>query len=168
VVISVEEMRSRLERLDLGPIRYKLHHPQKGRGWSKKRIDRTEAMYRNWLFLVGTDPSFPAVPFADIDDMWHAHMLDSLKYFWDSEMLFGRYLHHFPYFGVRGEEDREELEAASAASIGRYEELFGALSSGEVQKCRACRECGVACREFQPSFCSEGSPKPNFEERPRF
>jgi hypothetical protein len=42
--------------------------------------------------------------------MWHFHILDTRAYHQDCESVFGHYLHHFPYFGMRGEEDAQNLK----------------------------------------------------------
>lgn len=45
--------------------------------------------------------------------MWHTHILDTELYFVQTALLFGHYLHHFPFFGKRDEADeRNLLEAA--------------------------------------------------------
>ena len=38
------------------------------------------------------------------------HILDTRAYSRDCEFLFGRFLHHFPYFGMRGDADRAALD----------------------------------------------------------
>ena len=40
------------------------------------------------------------------------HILDTRKYAADCEAAFGHFVHHFPYLGLRGEEDTKALEAA--------------------------------------------------------
>ncbi len=40
------------------------------------------------------------------------HILDTRKYAADCETTFGYFLHHFPYLGLRGEEDAQALQAA--------------------------------------------------------
>ena len=37
---------------------------------------------------------------------------DTRAYFRDTQYIFGYYLHHFPYFGVRSDEDYADMEAA--------------------------------------------------------
>jgi hypothetical protein len=53
--------------------------------------------------------------------------LDTQKYQEDCERVFGYFLHHFPYFGMRGEEDAENLKHAWAESCALYEKRFGAI-----------------------------------------
>lgn len=95
--------------LDLGPIKFKLMDSKDGEGWDRERADRVEVEYRNFLLLSGADSALPAVPFGDVDTFWHYHILDTQKYAADCDQLFGRFLHHFPYFGMRGETDKAAL-----------------------------------------------------------
>jgi hypothetical protein len=48
-----------------------------------------------------------------------------MKYMDDCQQLFGFYLHHFPYFGMRGEEDNANLQMAFKAAAEIYESRFG-------------------------------------------
>lgn len=142
----------RVKRLDLTMVKLKLMDPEEGHGWSPAYTDEVERTYKNWLILVGSSPEQSAVPIGDIDRMWHQHILDTRKYPIDSDMLFGYFLHHDQYFGMRGEEDRCALEAASEETRVRYRTLFGEEICGGLQrcdsrKCRSCRQCGSSCRE---------------------
>lgn len=60
-----------------------------------------------------------------VDDMWHSHILDTRAYHDDCDRILGRYLHHFPYFGMRGEDDAQALHDAYADTIERYRRAFG-------------------------------------------
>jgi hypothetical protein len=42
----------------------------------------------------------------------------------DSDIIFGGYFHHFPYFGLRGDEDKKNLEDAFEATKQLYEVVF--------------------------------------------
>lgn len=60
-----------------------------------------------------------------VDEFWHQHILDTHAYHEDCEVIFGNYLHHFPYFGMRGEADAKALEDAYADTLERYRASFG-------------------------------------------
>ena len=62
-----------------------------------------------------------------MDTMWHYHILDTRAYVKDSQELFGGYFHHFPYFGLRGEEDAKNLETTFGKTKDLYETFFGEL-----------------------------------------
>lgn len=39
-------------------------------------------------------------------------------------MLFGRFIHHFPYFGIRNEGDRQQLNAAFSQTQALFKQHF--------------------------------------------
>jgi hypothetical protein len=91
--------------LDLDCIVYKL---VRSSGWSLASADRSAARYRAFLQIVRSRPAgFTPAPRRDVDGVWHEHILDTEKYFEDCATLFGRYIHHFPYAGMFGDEDAE-------------------------------------------------------------
>jgi hypothetical protein len=45
--------------------------------------------------------------------VWHTHILDTELYCVQTAILFGRFLHHFPFFGKRDESDEQALLAAA-------------------------------------------------------
>ncbi len=84
------------------------------------------------------------VPNGMIDEAWHQHILDTAKYRKDCGMLFGKFLGHYPYFGLRGKEDENSWNRASDLSEKVYEhhfktKLYGMsdLRSCKSQKCWA-------------------------------
>ncbi|MBI2033956.1 MAG: hypothetical protein HYT13_02565 [Candidatus Liptonbacteria bacterium] len=105
-------------------MKYKLMHPTEGRGWSREKVDRVEVLYKRFLFLAGSD-SRPFMPTSEIDEMWHAHMLDTIKYREDCERIFGFFLDHFPYFGIRGEKDLFNMVRLFVECCQRYEAEYG-------------------------------------------
>ncbi len=133
------------EPLDLESIKFSLAMREEGPGWSLEKIETLEFWYRRFLFLVHLYPEKSIVPTKDIDVFWHTHILDTKKYMADCETLFGGYFHHFPYFGLRGEQDRMNLEEAFSETEELYLSLFGEspLSSGIA-------DCGALCNEPTP------------------
>lgn len=111
--------------LDLDPIKVKLMHTQSGEGWSREKADAVEFEYRRFLYLMKKYPHDQSAPLFDVDTFWHYHILDTMKYMQDCDAVFGHYLHHFPYVGLRGEED-EALHARAGDRMKElYEETFG-------------------------------------------
>jgi hypothetical protein len=105
MTIEIGNAESKIEKLDLEPIKYKLVMDRDGHLWWRSRADLAEVAYRKFLTLTVKFPKEKIVPLGDIDIMWHQHILDTAKYIEDCDAIFGRYLHHFPYFGLRGSED---------------------------------------------------------------
>src|SRR5690606_13855481 len=96
------QARAKIRNLDIEAIKYKL---VKEAGWDVARADRVGVLYKGFLLLHILRPREMHIPTLEIDEMWHAHILDTAKYMRDCHELFGSYLHHFPYVGLRGEED---------------------------------------------------------------
>ena len=111
--------------LDLDPIKVKLMHPESGEGWSRARADAVEFEYRRFLYLMKKFPHEQAAPLFDVDVFWHYHILDTMKYAVDCEAVFGYFLHHFPYVGLRGEQDLEMHQQVGERMRELYEETFG-------------------------------------------
>ena len=66
---------------------------------------------------------------------YHPCKPDTRKYAADCETVFGFFLHHDPYFGISGEEDRlRNLEAFAATQV-LWEEAFGVPLLGEPNPC---------------------------------
>jgi len=101
---------------------------------------------------------FPAqslVPSKDIDAFWHQHILDTKKYAEDCDMIFGYFLHHFPYFGIRGEDDARSLKEAFADTKKLFLDYFGIdiMTSADDTSSRCGRMCGSApgCKKVRAS-----------------
>ncbi|WP_229257530.1 glycine-rich domain-containing protein [Duganella callida] len=108
--------------LDLEPIKVKLMHEASGEGWTLERANAVEFEYRRFLYLMKKFPNEQTAPLDDVDTFWHYHILDTLKYAADCDAVFGYFLHHFPYIGLRGEDD----EAAHIRVGKRMQELYEA------------------------------------------
>jgi hypothetical protein len=70
-----------------------------------------------------------------VDKFWHGHILDTMKYAEDCQRVFGYFLHHFPYFGMRDAEDAANLANAAATTRRLYEQEFGAGKAEDPAYC---------------------------------
>jgi len=122
---SVAHTVAAIQALDLDPIKLKLMDPEEGQGWSREYTDRMEVAYKRYLTLLAKFPDETIAPTKDVDKFWHGHILDTMKYAEDCENMFGYFLHHFPYFGMRGEQDAADLHAASERMHEIYVREFG-------------------------------------------
>lgn len=111
--------------LDLEQIKTKLMHPEAGEGWSREKTAAVEEQYRRFLCVMQAFPDEQTSPLVDVDTFWHYHILDTMKYARDCEAAFGYFVHHFPYLGLRGEQDEQALAASGARMGALYEQLFG-------------------------------------------
>lgn len=120
---------------------------------SAAQWDASELEYRRFLTLKCLYPTVALVPSKQVDAIWHAHILDTRAYRENCLQVFGRFIDHYPYFGIYGQDDYQELKSAFAHTVALYEQHFGAYPGGgcEVQAMR-CKDhaCHVpttcACR----------------------
>ncbi len=114
-----------IAELDLEPIKVKLMHEESGEGWSLEMATSVEADYRRFLYLMKMHPNEEAAPLMDVDIFWHYHILDTMKYAADCDKVFGYFKHHFPYIGLRGDEDMEAHHRMGSRMQELYEATFG-------------------------------------------
>jgi hypothetical protein len=61
-------------------------------------IDKVEKEYKQFLYLIATNPGKTVVPWSEpLDDLWHEHILDTHKYTEECKKIFGQYVHHNPH-----------------------------------------------------------------------
>lgn len=149
-----KDFQDKLNQLDLSLIKEKLSFSN---GYEMDLINEMEVWYRRFL-LLNFKYKGSIVPNELIDEFWHFHILDTRKYAKDCAMLFNEMLHHFPYFGMRGEEDRKNLNRCYEVTKKLFLEEFGAIpfmdesiqeilrsSSVELmQKASSCSDCSGA------------------------
>jgi hypothetical protein len=111
--------------LDLDPIKVKLMHAESGEGWSLAYADAVEFEYRRFLYLMKKYPNEQVAPLFDVDVFWHYHILDTMKYAVDCQAVFGYFLHHFPYVGLRGAEDVKAHQRVGERMRELYEQTYG-------------------------------------------
>ena len=160
---SVEQIVEAIRGLDLDPIKTKLMDPEEGQGWSRQYVDRMELAYRRFLTLLVKFPDETIAPSKDIDKFWHGHILDTMKYAEDCERVFGYFLHHFPYFGMRGEQDAADLRAAAERMHEIYQREFGESMPTDSAFCMAAKPAaadGAFCMAARPAsaFCMAAKP----------
>jgi len=151
----VKQVIAAIEALDLDPIKLKLMDAEEGQGWSREYADRMELAYKRLLTLLATHPEETLAPSKDVDKFWHGHILDTLKYAEDCDKLFGTFLHHFPYFGMRGVEDAANLAKAAENTRRLYRQEFGSAQNHDASGSRDPMKAGEAA--FCGAIKAEGS-----------
>ena len=114
-----------IQNLDLSMVKMKLMDVDGGLGWTQEQADRAELWYKRFLFICLKYPEWEIVPTKEIDAIWHQHILDTRAYHDDCELALGFYLHHYPYFGILGEEDLRNLKRALDNTIQLFQEELG-------------------------------------------
>ena len=124
-LINEKGINPEIAAIDLEMIKMKMSLPDEGEGWSKEQCDDAEVEYKRFLHLNKKFLKSAIVPTDVIDTMWHYHILDTRAYHRDSENVFGGYFHHFPYFGLRGDSDKQNLISSFERTKELYESEFG-------------------------------------------
>ena len=116
---------------------------EEGHGWSLEYTQSIAQEYKKFLVLCLLNPDEAIVPASLVDDFWHLHILDTQKYASDCERFLGFFLHHFPYFGMRGEEDLQNLNKAWKNTLRLYELTFDTEPNVEIWlESKRCPNCG--------------------------
>jgi hypothetical protein len=112
-----------IARLDMEMIKHKISQPDE-LAWTPEQISSAELEYKRYLQLCKNNGR-GMVPNKIMDEFWHYHILDTRAYCTDCDSIFGGMLHHFPYFGIRGEEDARNLQNAFEKTKELYQVEFG-------------------------------------------
>ncbi|RGP52587.1 glycine-rich domain-containing protein [Pseudomonas abyssi] len=151
-LLDADGLNLEISKLDFARLKHKYTQSSEAE-MTAEQWDAAELEYRRFLTLKSLYPSVSLVPSKQIDSIWHAHILDTRAYREDCHQVFGRFIDHYPYFGIYGEEDYQNLKNAFAHTAALYVEHFGAYPGGgkeeQAMRCQdhACHvptEC--ACR----------------------
>jgi len=110
--------------VDLEMVKMKLADSDEGLGWESEQCDSIEVLYKRYLTLCKKYGK-GIVPTKEMDQFWHYHILDTRAYCSFCDDVFGRYFHHYPYFGMRGEQDEKDLMNAFLRTKELYSKEFG-------------------------------------------
>jgi len=149
---GVREAEAKLQDLNLSMLRMKLSDPVEGKGWSLEQLDLAEQEYRRFLVLNLLFPDESIVPSKMVDEVWHAHVLDTQAYASDTVRIFGSFFHHFPYFGMRGDADLIEFSAAARRTKELYQQIFGNPPAGTWDSSANCER-----KNCKPQRCKSAN-----------
>lgn len=166
---KTKEVFDKIDALDLEPIKFKLMNRHTTDCWTLEECDDTELLLKMYLKLAYLYPESGVVPTEKIDGMWHAWILDTTKYFADCEHIFGYYLHHYPYLGLRGADDEVVLAKSFEQTRALFEEHFG-VTLCEEYEAASCRDDCISLH-LNPAFIEGNELNPvdffKMQERPR-
>jgi hypothetical protein len=149
-----EQVIAAIQALDLDPIKFKLMDHEEGQGWSREYVDQMAIEYKRFLTLSVKYPDETIAPSKDVDKFWHGHILDTMKYAEDCENVFGYFLHHFPYFGMRGEEDAANLAEAGKTTNRLYEKEFGDAVQAKAAYCAVANKAAYCAVSVSAAYCA--------------
>lgn len=149
-IASLSFKETGIPELDLDPIKVKLMGSEEGENWSLEKVDSVGKSYKRFMFLILKYPGTQIAPSKDVDTFWHYHILDTMKYAEDCQLIFGHFIHHFPYLGMRGEEDKKQLQIAG----NRTKELL-TIEFGTFEWSAGTADCsGNNCTNCEPAGCA--------------
>lgn len=137
-------------QIDLSMVKRKLQESEEdeGLGWSAAECDEVEIEYKKFLALKRRYPEKDIVPYKTVDVFWHQHILDTESYAQDCETIFGYFLHHYPYFGMNGSQDKQNLINAFDETKEFYRLHFGDDYVGMATRCKA-PKCRTQCKPMK-------------------
>ncbi|GAA5525298.1 hypothetical protein Maes01_01864 [Microbulbifer aestuariivivens] len=135
--------------LDFARLKYKVTQTAEAE-MTEEAWDKGEEEYRRFLTLKQMYPGVSLVPSKLVDQVWHAHILDTRAYREDCNTVFGRFIDHYPYFGIYGEDDQQALQDNFEQTIELYERHFGPYPSRTSHPAR----CGDDHACHAPSACA--------------
>ena len=122
---AVNSVLAKIEQIDLTPHGYKLN---KEYGWSMDKINHTIPLYQKWLAMQVIYEDLSFAPSSLIDEFWHAHILDTKKYYKDCIEICGHMIHHYPYFGLTDHETEKDFNRISRDAQKQTEEIMRNLA----------------------------------------
>lgn len=156
---TIDEALKRIRTIDLEPIVFKLVNPDPGDpSISLEEADERAELYRKFLALNLMYPHLAIVPTREIDSVWHNHILDTVKYFDDCQAVFGFFLHHFPYFGLRGAEDEARWKEQAANTRALFKAHFEIEIS--VEAAASCLHTGCSACQSGDGYGHRERPRP--------
>jgi hypothetical protein len=116
-----------VQTLDLDSVKVRIMDPHLGEGWTREYAESIEHAYKNYLTMLIKYPedAEDILLSKDVDEFWHTHILQTLKYTNDCDTVFGTYLHHAPHIGEITREDEERRVAQAERTLQLYRQEFG-------------------------------------------
>lgn len=123
----VQDVIVAIQALDLESVKLRVMDPELGEGWSREYADGIEVAYKNYLTMLVKyqDDAEDILLSKDVDEFWHTHILQTMKYADDCQNLFGNFLHHDPHIGERTPKDMEKRAALAEKTRLLYQQEFG-------------------------------------------
>src|SRR5215470_1330761 len=123
----VEQVIAAIQALDLESVKRRVTDPKLGEGWTRAYADSIEVAYKHYLTMLVKyqDDAEDILLAEDVDEFWHTHILQTIKYTDDCEAVFGKYLHHTPHVGEVTQGDLDHRTALADKTRSLYEKEFG-------------------------------------------
>lgn len=143
-LINMKKIDPVIAAINLEMIKMKMQEAEEGENWTQEQCDSAEIEYKRFLHLCKVFGKGIA-PNKIMDKVWHYHILDTRAYAEDCENIFGHILHHFPYFGMGGEQDAINLKNAFIKTKKQYLATFGEDMARDSQEMKCWHNCQSRC-----------------------
>lgn len=133
LALDEEKAKEYIYNIDFSMLIHKLSIPDANisRVWDPEISEVFIDYYKNFLWLIRKyGKEHVIVPSTEIDEIWHHHILDTYKYHEDCIAIFGSYLHHYPYYGMRGRSDKNDLNNSFEITQELHKKEFGEYIPG--------------------------------------
>jgi hypothetical protein len=129
-----QEVLAAIQALNLESVKTRLMDPELGKGWTRDYADAIEHAYKTFLSMVvkHQDDAEEIMLSKDVDEFWHTHILQTMKYADDCQAVFGTFLHHAPHVGKLTNADHEKRAAQTEKTRALYEREFGGRVAAEL------------------------------------
>jgi len=123
----VAQVISAIQALDLESVKLRVMDAELGEGWTREYAECIEAAYKNFLTMAVKyqDEAEDILPSKDVDEFWHTHILQTMKYADDCQAVFGIFLHHNPHVGKLSQADLDKRIEHAEKTRQFYEREFG-------------------------------------------
>src|SRR5712691_7959543 len=127
----VEQVIAAIHALDLESVKIRAMDSELGEGWTREYAEGIEQGYRTYLTMLAKyqDHAEDILLSKDVDEFWHTHILQTLKYSEDCEAVFGKYLHHNPHVGELTAADVDRRDAMAEKTRRLYQREFGSMEN---------------------------------------
>src|SRR6267143_407192 len=142
----VEQVIIAINALDLESVKVRAMDPELGKGWTREYAEGIERGYRTYLTMLAKYPDHTEdiLLSKDVDEFWHTHILQSIKYTDDCEAVFGKYLHHAPHIGEVTSAVKEKRMVLAEKTRRLYQQEFGNTQNYAAAWCGDAIEAGNA------------------------
>jgi hypothetical protein len=123
-----------IHALDLESVKLRVMDAELGEGWTRDYADSIEAAYKTYLTMLVKypDDAEDILLSEDVDEFWHTHILQTMKYAEDCQTVFGNFLHHEPHVGEITVTVLEKRAALAEKTRRLYEQEFGGVEDAET------------------------------------
>lgn len=123
----VGEVIAAIQALDLESVKVRAMDPELGEGWTREYADSVALAYKHFLIIAvkNQESAEEILPSKDVDEFWHTHILQTMKYADDCQKVFGTFLHHNPHIGKLSEGDLRHRDELAEKTKRFYETEFG-------------------------------------------